>query len=112
VPKAIAKFFPADQVRTAAQMGWKNLSNGDLLAHAAEQFDLFVTTDKNIRHEQNLLKLPIPIIELNSKDSRLQALQVLRPFIQRALQQIKKHRFVAVHTDGNIEIVAQSNASN
>ena len=42
-------------VRTAAQEGWDRLSNGELL-NAAEVagFDVFVTTDKNMRHQQNL----------------------------------------------------------
>jgi len=41
------------------------LSNGDLLAQAATRFDVVVTTDKHIRHEQNLERLPIAILELN-----------------------------------------------
>ncbi|MGD1071091.1 MAG: hypothetical protein ABSB15_13205 [Bryobacteraceae bacterium] len=40
---------------TAFQRGWDKLRNGELLA-AAEQagFDLFPTTDKNMRYRQNL----------------------------------------------------------
>ena len=42
-------------VSTAYEMGWSQLSNGELL-DAAEQgdFDLLITSDKNIRYQQNL----------------------------------------------------------
>ena len=50
-------------VRTAAQQGWATLGNGELLT-AAEfaGFDVFVTTDKNIRHQQNLAGRRIAIV--------------------------------------------------
>ncbi len=47
--------------------GWDRLSNGDLL-HAAEEagFDVLVTTDKNIRYQQNLKGRRIAIIVLGN----------------------------------------------
>lgn len=41
-------------VSTAGEMGWSALSNGDLLSAAGEAFDLLVTTDQNLRYQQNL----------------------------------------------------------
>ena len=42
-------------VKTANQQGWATLANGDLLAVAeAEGFEVFVTTDKNLRYQQDL----------------------------------------------------------
>ena len=35
-------------------MGWANLQNGDLLAAAEKAFVGFITTDKNLRYQQNL----------------------------------------------------------
>jgi len=35
-------------------MGWAQLSNGDLLAAAEKSFDAFITTDQNLRYQQNL----------------------------------------------------------
>jgi hypothetical protein len=35
--------------------GWKGIKNGALLNLAAVEFDLFVTSDQNIRYQQNLL---------------------------------------------------------
>jgi hypothetical protein len=41
-------------VVTAFEMGWSEISNGELLAKAEEHFDLLLTTDKQLRHQQNL----------------------------------------------------------
>ena len=35
-------------------MGWSKLANGEMLRAAASAFDAFITTDKNLRHQQNL----------------------------------------------------------
>ena len=41
------------EVATAYEMGWARLSNGALLAAAENTFDGFVTTDQNLRYQQN-----------------------------------------------------------
>jgi hypothetical protein len=52
-------------IETAYERGWSRLSNGDLLA-AAESggFDLFLTTDQNLRYQQNLTARKIRILVL------------------------------------------------
>jgi hypothetical protein len=52
-------------VRTAAQEGWDRLKNGDLLAAAeGAGFDVLVTTDKNMRYQQNLRERKIAVVVL------------------------------------------------
>lgn len=36
------------EVRTVGQLGWKGLENGQLLAEAAQRFDVLITMDKRI----------------------------------------------------------------
>jgi len=51
----IRPYLEGHTVRTAAQEGWDKLRNGDLLTAAEEAgFDLSLTTDKDIRYQQNL----------------------------------------------------------
>jgi hypothetical protein len=45
-------------------MGWATLSNGDLLAAAGKSFDAFITTDQNLRHQQNLVSRRLAILVL------------------------------------------------
>jgi hypothetical protein len=52
-------------VETVYERGWFRLSNGELLALAeAAAFDLFLTTDQNLRNQQNLANHRIAILVL------------------------------------------------
>lgn len=55
------------EVETAYERGWSELENGSLL-DAAERdgFDLFVTTDSKLKHQQNLASRQISIVVLLS----------------------------------------------
>lgn len=54
-PVQIGLSLSAHSVRTAREQGWSALANGELLRVAEEAgFDLFLTTDKNLRYQQNL----------------------------------------------------------
>jgi hypothetical protein len=62
-PVPIRAFLKGHTIRTAAQEGWDKLANGELLTAAeAAGFELLVTTDKNIRYQQNLTGRKIAIV--------------------------------------------------
>lgn len=62
-PIPIRPYLTRHTVRTATQQGWATLSNGDLLIAAETAgFEVFVTTDKNIRYQQNLAERRIAIV--------------------------------------------------
>ena len=53
-PAPLVPFLEDHTVTTAKDRGWDTLSNGDLIQAAeAGGFDVLITTDKNIRHQQN-----------------------------------------------------------
>ena len=64
-PVPLRRWLTMHHVETAWQRGWAELSNGDLLA-AAESggFELLVTTDQNLRYQQNLSARRIAILVL------------------------------------------------
>jgi hypothetical protein len=67
-PVPIAPYLQGHAVRTAAQQGWDTLKNGDLLAAAeAEGFDVLLTTDKNMRYQQNLADRKIAVVVLGQQ---------------------------------------------
>ena len=51
-------------------MGWAGIANGDLVRLAEQQFDVFVTSDQNLRYQQNLEARRIAIVELSTNDLR------------------------------------------
>jgi len=67
-PVPIRHHLKGHEVRTVAQQGWGTLKNGELLAAAeAAGFDVFLTTDKNIRYQQNLSQRKIAIVVLGEQ---------------------------------------------
>ena len=67
--------------------GWKGTKNGALLALAANEFDLFITSDQNIRYQQNLLGSVIAVLELSTND--LRRIRAAAPVIQSEVSAIK-----------------------
>jgi hypothetical protein len=66
-PVPIRPFLKGHTVETAWQRGWVQLKNGDLLKAAEEAgFEVLVTPDKNIRHQQNLNHYKIAIVALGN----------------------------------------------
>ncbi|MDQ6913353.1 MAG: DUF5615 family PIN-like protein [Verrucomicrobiota bacterium] len=63
-PVPLRKHFAGHDVVTAFEAGWSEVSNGELLAKAEEQFDVLVTTDKQLRYQQNLTGRRIAIVVL------------------------------------------------
>jgi hypothetical protein len=62
-PAPLGRYLPHHTVRSASQQGWDTLGNGELLAVAeAGGFDVFVTTDKNLRYQQNLSGRRIAVV--------------------------------------------------
>ena len=65
VPVQVRHALGGHQVSTAVEMGWRGISNGDLLDRAeADGFQVLVVADKNFQHQQNLQGRRIAILEL------------------------------------------------
>lgn len=94
-PVPLRQFLQGHQVSTAAQEGWHQLKNGDLLS-AAEQagFDLLLTTDRNMPHQQNLEGRRIGVMVLNCQ--QWPTLRPHVPLVVAALQSCASGSFTIV----------------
>jgi hypothetical protein len=63
-PAPLRRHLTGHVVSTAAEMGWSELSNGDLLRAAEQLFDALITTDQSIGYQQNLTDRVIAILVL------------------------------------------------
>jgi hypothetical protein len=64
-PKGLIRALPEHTIHTAQAKGWDTLSNGALLNVAEDAgFDLLLTTDRRIRHQQNLKERRIALVIL------------------------------------------------
>ena len=63
-PVPLRSFLIGHEVVTAFELGWSEISNGDLLEKAEGEFDLLVTTDKQFQYQQNLASRRLAILVL------------------------------------------------
>ena len=83
-PRGIARWLQEHIVKEAKSQGWDRLTNGELLAAAErEGFDVLLTTDKNLRYQQNLEARRIAIVVLGKGRWRL-----IRPMISSVIEAV------------------------
>jgi hypothetical protein len=74
-----ARDIAGHDVKTARQMGWAAITNGQLLALASQHFDAFVTVDRNLAFQQNLTAFRIAVVVIRARSNRLTDLRALLP---------------------------------
>jgi hypothetical protein len=85
----LARDIVGHDVKTAGQMGWTTVKNGELLALASQGFDVFVTVDRNLTFQQNLVSFSLAVIVLQAKTNRLADLRPLLPHLLAAIESAK-----------------------
>lgn len=94
-PAPLRRALSNHSIVTAFEKGWSNLSNGDLLRKAEAEFDLFITTDKNLQYQQNLSGRKIAILILPT--TSWPEIQPHQNKIAAAIEKIKPGDFVALN---------------
>lgn len=88
LPKALKQHLPAHESYTVRDMGWQSKKNGELLTlMIAEGFDVLITFDKNLQHQQNFAKYPIAVVVVDAKGNSMPFLEPLLSQLQAALIQ-------------------------
>ena len=77
------------EVSTVTRRGWRGKANGELLALAAAEFDVFLTTDRNVAFQQNLGSFDIAVVVLKAPSNRLHNLRALVPKLLQVLPFVK-----------------------
>jgi hypothetical protein len=103
VDRRLARHIADHDIRTARQMNWTSIKNGELLALAAREFDVFLTVDRNLSFQQNVAAVPIAVIVLAARTNRLADLTPLVPKLLSALEDVQP-RTVSVISDGETDI--------
>ena len=68
VPRPLRRFLSGHAIKTVQEMGWGRVKNGALLSLAEPDFELLLTSDKNLRYQQNLTGRTIAILILPTND--------------------------------------------
>ncbi len=87
LPRQLKKDLSDHIVYTVTEMGWKGKENGELLSLLVENdFDVFLTGDKNLQHQQNFRTYPIPVLVLNAL---FITYPKLKPLVPKILETLK-----------------------
>ena len=79
LPKRLKRDLVGHQARTVPEMGWASKKNGELLALAEPEFDVFLTVDRNLSFQQEVGRLGIAVVVIVAKENRHADLQPLVP---------------------------------
>lgn len=93
-PRVVKKCLSHLAIRTVQEMNWSGVKNGELLKLAEQQFDVFITTDKNLRYQQNLARIQLAVILLPS--NQVPVVIALLPTIEKAVKAIQIGDFVEI----------------
>lgn len=97
IDRKLARELVGYEVKTVPQMGWSGVKNGQLLALAGAEFDVFITVDRNLSFQQNLTRFDVAIIVLQAPSNRLEDLKLLVPNVLAIL---------ATATKGQVRVVS------
>jgi len=87
VPVPLRKKLSGHQISTAHEMGWNQVSNGELISKAEGSFDVFISTDQNLKYQQNLKNRKIAILVLPTTSWR--KIETNSHLIQQTLDSLK-----------------------
>ena len=96
-PHVLKKLLTGFEITTVQDQGWSGITNGALLRLAEAKFDVFITSDQNLRYQQNLAEKQLAIIQLPTNQVPL--VVKLAPKVQATLEKIQTGEFVAIRSD-------------
>lgn len=97
VPRPLKRELSNYEIRTVVEMGWSGKKNGELLSLMAQEgYTLLLTTDQNLRYQQNLQQAKVAVVILIAPSNRLSDLVPLMPATRSALNTISPGEVVKV----------------
>ena len=85
------------EIRTVVEMGWSGEKNGELLRLMSQEgFTLLLTTDQNLRYQQNLEQAGVAVVVLVARSNRLPDLVPLIPDVCSVLSTIAPGQVIEV----------------
>lgn len=96
LPRKLKFELAGHEVYTVPQQRWAGIKNGNLLRLAETEFEVFITVDGNLPHQQNFQSLILAIMVLVAPSNQLETLKSLVPEILRVLETIQAGEIVYV----------------
>ncbi len=94
IPRYLKFVLGEHEVSTVQEQGWSGIGNGDLLSIMEDLFDVFITADKNLKYQQNLINKKIAIIQLYT--NRLPLLKNIESKIVQEIEHIRPGQYIEI----------------
>lgn len=92
----LSRSLPGHNVKSVGKLRWGRLKDAELLVRAQTQFDVFVTSDKNLPSQQNLRKFAIAVVILDVPSNRIEdCLPKMRKLLG-LLPRLQKHTVIVI----------------
>ena len=89
LPKKLKFEIDAEFVQTVPEAGWASKQNGELLGLAEQSFDVLVTNDQNLEHQQPINRFDIAFIVLVAPTNDIVDLLPLTSKLNKILESIR-----------------------
>lgn len=97
VPRPLKRELADYEIRTVVEMGWSGKKNGELLRLMSQEgFTILLTTDQNLRYQQNLQQAGVAVVVLVAPSNRLPDLVPLIPKARNVMNTITSGEVIEV----------------
>ena len=92
----VKRAFTGHAIKTVTEIGWRSTKDVPLLAFAQDQFDVFITIDRNLERQQNLAKLKMGIIVVRVPSNEITYYDPLFEKIKEAAETVRPGQILYV----------------
>ena len=96
VPFKLKNVLSGHHVYSVNMMAWAGVKNGDLIKLADNQFDVFITIDKNLSYQQNLSRIRMAIVLISVKNNKVDTILSKSNELLKLLSDLKPAQFYTV----------------
>ena len=96
LPRRLNQELVGHDARTVPEMGWASKRNGELLALASGQFDIFLTADRNLSYQQDVSGFDIAVVVVVARSNNIDELRPLVPQVLEAFATAKRRAVTMV----------------
>lgn len=96
VPRPLKRDFVGHNIDHVAEVGWSSIKNGRFLGLAVGEVS--ITTDQNLKYQQNLRNFKIGVVVLIAKSNRIDDLQPLVPEALNVMNGITAGQLIEVNS--------------
>lgn len=103
VDPRVKTLLSGHEVRTVHEMGWDRLLDGALLEACQGNFEILLTIDRGLQHQQNLQRFGVGVIVVRVPKNQLRYYRELQGQLIEALEQVRGGQAIEVKRAGSID---------